>query len=40
MEVVMLEQYFLRPTTQSTEVYAKVAIETLREVAMGDGEAL
>jgi integrase/recombinase XerD len=25
---------------QSTEVYAKVAIETLREVAMGDGEAL
>jgi len=26
--------------SQSTEVYAKVAIETLREVAMGDGEAL
>ncbi len=25
---------------QSTEVYAKVAIETLREVGMGDGEAL
>ena len=25
---------------QSTEVYTKVAIETLREVAMGDGEAL
>lgn len=26
--------------SQSTEVYAKVAIETLREVALGDGEAL
>jgi site-specific recombinase XerD len=26
--------------SQSTEVYAKVAIETLREVAIGDGEAL
>jgi len=26
--------------SQSTEVYAKVAIDTLREVAMGDGEAL
>ena len=25
---------------RSTEVYSKVAIETLREVAMGDGEAL
>jgi integrase/recombinase XerD len=26
--------------SQTTEVYSKVAIETLREVAMGDGEAL
>jgi hypothetical protein len=24
----------------STEVYAKVAVETLRDVALGDGEAL
>ena len=26
--------------TSSTEIYTKVAIESLREVAMGDGEAL
>ena len=27
-------------STSSTEVYTKVAVESLREVAMGDGEAL
>ena len=26
-------------STRSTEVYAKVAVEALREVALGDGEA-
>lgn len=27
-------------SSSSTEIYAKVAVETLRDVALGDGEAL
>ena len=33
-------QYVGHSSPQSTEIYSKVAVETLREVALGDGEAL
>jgi len=32
----MLEHYF--GSSASTEIYTKMAVETLREVALGDGE--
>ncbi len=36
----VIGDYVGHGSPRSTEVYSKVAIETLREVAMGDGEAL
>ncbi len=33
-------QYIGHRSARSTEIYSKVAVETLREVALGDGEAL
>jgi integrase len=36
----MIGDYVGHRSPRSTEIYSKVAIETLREVAMGDGEAL
>lgn len=36
----MIGDYVGHRTPESTEIYTKVAVETLREVALGDGEAI
>jgi site-specific recombinase XerD len=40
LDLKTIGDYVGHRSTSSTEIYTKVAIEALREVAMGDGEEI